>query len=131
MKRVCLDTHVLIWHLASPKRVGRTATRLLRDVDAGRAEALIPAIVVVELSLLREAGRRVVGPVEVEALTAAQPGFRVLPLDAEQGREFALLSSLRDPYDRLVVAAARCADAVLLTADDAITRSSLVDVAWD
>lgn len=104
---------------------------MLRDADAGRVEVLVPAIVAVELSLLQEAGRKVVGPPELHALLAAQPAFRLLPLDLPQALEFALLRTLRDPFDRMVVAAARIAGAPLLTADAVIQSSALVRTIWD
>ena len=70
MNQACIDTHALVWYLSRPKRLGRAAARLLRAADAGRAEILVPAIVLIELTLLREAGRNVVGVPQVEALFA-------------------------------------------------------------
>jgi PIN domain nuclease of toxin-antitoxin system len=131
MTQACIDTHALIWHLSKPKRLGASAARLLRDADAGRVEVLVPAIVAVELSLLQEAGRRVVGPPELHALLGAQPAFRLLPLDLPQALEFALLRTLRDPFDRMVVAAARVAGVPLITADSTIQASALVRTIWD
>lgn len=131
MKRACLDTHALIWHLARPARLGRRALRLLRDADAGRMEILIPAIVAIELTLLQEAGRRVPGAPQLEALIGAQPAFRLQPLDLSIGLEFVLASALRDPFDRMIVAAARAADAPLVTADATIAASALVETIWD
>jgi len=101
VRLACLDTHALVWHLSKPARLGRAAARLLRDADAGRTAVLIPAIVAVELSLLRQAGRNTIGVPQLEAVLAAQPAFTLLPLDLAQAREFALLESLRDPFDRM------------------------------
>ena len=131
MKAACIDTHALIWHLSRPKRLGGAATRVLREADAGRVEILVPAIVGVELALLQEAGRRVVGAPELHALVGAQPAFRLLPLDLPQTLEFALLRTLRDPFDRMIVAAARVAGVPLLTADATIHASALVRTIWD
>ena len=131
MKQACIDTHALIWYLSRPKRLGRTAARLLREADAGRAEILVPAIVLIELTLLREAGRNVVGMPQVEALLAAQPAFKLQPLEMTQASEFVLLESLADPFDRLVVAAARGAGVPLITADTTIDDSALVETIWD
>lgn len=97
MNQACIDTHGLIWYLSRPKRLGRAAARLLREADAGRAEILVPAIVLIELTLLREAGRNVVGVPQVEALHAAQPAFKLQPLEMTQASEFVLLESLADP----------------------------------
>jgi PIN domain nuclease of toxin-antitoxin system len=131
MKQACIDTHALVWYLSRPKRLGRAAARLLREADAGRAEILVPAIVLIELTLLREAGRNVVGVPQVEALLAAQPAFKLQPLEMTQASEFVLLESLADPFDRLVVAAARGAGVPLITADTTIDDSVLVETIWD
>jgi PIN domain nuclease of toxin-antitoxin system len=114
-----------------PKRLGRRAARFLRSADAGTAQVAVPAIVAVELSLIRETGRNVLGIAELTAMLSLQPTFSVLPLDVEQAREFAMLSSVRDPFDRMVIAAARVAKAPLITADESIASSGLVQILWD
>ena len=131
MTRICIDTHALILHLSRPKRLGRGAARLLRDADRGRATVLIPAIVGIELALLREAGRKTVGIPQLEAFVTAQPSFTLLPLDLAQTKEFALLEAVDDPFDRMIVAAARTTGTSLMSADTAIRDSGLVDVVWD
>ena len=131
MKRVCIDTPAVVWHLSKPRRLGRRAASILRDADAGRATVLIPAIVGVELSLLRQRGRDTIGVPQLEALMAAYPGFVLQPLDLAQVKEFARLDTVRDPFDRMVMAAARAAGAPLVTADETIHESALVEVVWD
>lgn len=131
MKSVCIDTHALVWHLSKPKRLGTSAARLLRAADRGRVNVLVPAIVAIELAWLRGAGRNTVGVPQLEALTVAQPAFAMLPLDLAQAKEFALLESLVDPFDRMIVAAARVAGTPLMTADTGIRDSALVEVVWD
>lgn len=131
MKRVCIDTHALIWHLSKPKRLGKGAARVLHDADRGRVAVLVPAIVGIELALLRGAGRKTVGIPQLEALVSAQPAFTILPLDLAQAREFALLESVDDPFDRMIIAAARSAGISLVSADAVIRNSGLVDVVWE
>jgi PIN domain nuclease of toxin-antitoxin system len=126
-----LDTHAFIWWAERPQRLGRQARRALARVDAGGARAWVPAILAVELALLREAGRRVPGAAEIEAATRRNPEVRVLPLDLAQCTEFSLLLALDDPFDRLIVAAARATRRPLISADDAIQESGLVDVIWE
>ncbi len=131
MKRVCIDTHALIWFLSKPRRLGKGATRLLREADRGRVTILVPAIVGIELVLLRRAGRKTVGIPQLEALITAQPAFTLLPLDFAQTKEFALLEPVDDPFDRMIIAAARSAGTGLVTADATIRDSGLVDVVWE
>jgi PIN domain nuclease of toxin-antitoxin system len=131
MKIAVIDTHVLIWHLSQPTKLAPAAKRFLRAVDQGNAHILIPAIVLIELTLLREAGRRVVGPAEIEALVTSHDGFTVLPMDLPQAQIFVGLGGLRDPFDRMIVAAARTGPYPMLSADNLIAASKLVDVVWD
>jgi PIN domain nuclease of toxin-antitoxin system len=45
--------------------------------------------------------------------------------------EFSLLVALSDPFDRMIVAAARVTRRPLVTGDDRIAESGLADVIWD
>lgn len=131
MNEYVLDTHAFVWWAQRPTRLGRGARRALRAVDAAQARAYVPAVVGVELSLLQEAGRRVPTVAELGAATERNSEVRILSLDLRQATEFALLSSLDDPFDRLIVAAARALARPLITGDSRIAESGLVEVVWD
>lgn len=124
------DTHALVWHLTDPKRLGRSARRAFGGADTGHRLCYVPAIVIIELWLLYERGRLRVGPLQVLETLASHPGFAVLALDVEQAVEFGSLTAIRDPMDRLVVAAARATGSRLLSADDALGGHG-VDRVWD
>ncbi|HUI26867.1 MAG TPA: type II toxin-antitoxin system VapC family toxin [Candidatus Kryptonia bacterium] len=130
MKAYVLDTHAFVWYLQG-KRVPKSAVRAFREIDNGRCRAWIPAIAPIELALLYERRRSRIGVAELEATLSRNPELRLLPLDLAQAREFALLTAIRDPFDRLVVAAARAVGCPLLTADEAIAGGGLVQVIWD
>jgi len=131
VKSACIDTHALVWYLTRPKRLGGSAARFLRDADRGRARVDIPSVVCVELALLAEAGRAVVSMAAIDVLLLANPAFRVLAMDHEQAREFSMLSAIADPFDRMIVAAARVSGRPLITADADIEGSSTASVIWD
>jgi len=131
VKAYVIDTHAFIWHVSRPKRLGRRALRALRDVDGGRARCWVPAAVAIEICLLREVRRIPLGLTEVEATMRDNPAFRPLPIDFSQVMQFALLPSVDDLFDRLIVAAARALDCPLITADTDMGESGLVDVVWD
>jgi len=131
VKEYVLDTHVFVWWAIHPKRLGKAAARALRLVDSGKGRAWIPSIVGVELTLLGEVGRRLLGVAELEAATKRNSEVRILPHDVRQSIEFALLGILRDPFDRMIVAAARASGMPLVTADANIAGSDLVEVVWD
>ena len=128
-KAYVIDTQVFVWWVSKPARLGSEAARALRAVDAGRARAWIPSIVGVELTLLGEVGRLRIGVAELEAATKRNDEVRILVHDLPQAGEFALLRSVADPFDRMIVAAARAADLPLMTADSTSPRA--VDVIWE
>jgi PIN domain nuclease of toxin-antitoxin system len=65
----------------------------------------------------------------VEALTG-HPGFSLLALDLPQVMEFGMVPAVKDPFDRLIVAAARSLGAKLLSRDEALDSRG-VERVWD
>jgi PIN domain nuclease of toxin-antitoxin system len=91
---------------------------------------MIPAIVLVEVALLRERGRVGVGPAEMLRAIHGRPGYAVLGLDAEQALEFVAHGGIKDPMDRLVLAAARVIGGRLVSSDEVFDGRG-VERVWD
>lgn len=125
-----LDTHACVYALAAPERLGKAARRALKQVEAGRSVAWIPAAVVAEIVLLRELGRVRIGLPELQVAVEGASSFRFLALDLRQLNEFAAHPGLRDPFDRLIVSACRAVEAKLITKDEALQDSGLVVTVW-
>ena len=113
------DTHALVWlYLGDRHRLTPNATAALADTDL-----LASPMVVVELEILHEI-RRLNSPAKkvLDALRS-EIGLRVCDLPfaviAEHASE---LKWTRDPFDRLIVANARAADAALVTKDERILK---------
>ena len=85
MKAYVFDTHIFVWYVGG-RRVGRAAARAFREIDRGLIRAWIPAVVPVELALLRERARCEVGITELEVTLDRNPELRILPLDLAQAR---------------------------------------------
>lgn len=130
MIRYVLDTHACVFSLVAPDKLGRGARRAMTAVEAGESEAWIPAAVVAEIVILRELGRIDIGLAQLKTATQEAPALCFLPLDLQQLDEFAALGALRDPFDRLVVAAARALDAKLVTKDRPVDDLGLVQTVW-
>jgi len=103
---------------------------VLRRVEAAQAQAYVPAAVVAEVLILRDLGRVRIGLPELRKATESAPGLYFLPLDLTQLDHFAALVTLRDPFDRLIVSAARSVGAALVTRDGQIADSGLVETVW-
>ena len=130
MGRLIADTHAIVWHLTAPRKLGAAARRAFDGADEGRTLCCVPAIALVEIGLLQERGRAGVGIGDVLRALAGRPGYAVLALDADQALEFAGLVGLKDPMDRLVVAAARATGSRLVSVDDTLDGFG-VERVWD
>lgn len=102
----------------------------MEAVEAGKAEAWIPAAAVAEIVLLRELGRIDIGLPHLRTAMEQAPMLRFLPLDFRQLDEFSVLGALGDPFDRLIVAACRSLGAKLVTKDRSIEDRGLVQTVW-
>lgn len=125
-----LDTHAWIWWTTDPKRLSRTARRVL---ETSRTVG-IAAISCWEVAMLVSRSR--IGldraPTAWMEQSLSERGIQLLPLtpavavratqfgDAFQG----------DPSDRLIVATALVHGGRLVTRDERIRDSGLVEVAW-
>ena len=116
--------------LAAPDQLGTKARAAIQAIEAGRAQGFLPAAAVAEIVMLRGLGRTDVGLPELRGAIGACPRLRFLALDLEQLDEFAALGALRDPFDRLIVAATRQQRARLLSRDGAVAGSGLVETVW-
>ena len=128
--RYVLDTHTVIYALAAPKRLGAEARRVMRRIERGQDDGLVPAAVGAEIALLRELGRTELGVPELRVALEESPGLRFQSLDLAQVEIFATLQVLRDPFDRFIVSASLATGSRLVTKDTRIGESGLVHVVW-
>lgn len=130
MRKYVVDTHALIHSLAAPKKLGRAARAAIQSAEKGRAQIWIPAVVAAEVAMLRELGRTQIGLPEIASLLDDVPSVQFLELGWSQVDGFAILSSIRDPFDRFILAAARSVEGRLISKDERLTESGLVEVVW-
>ena len=116
--------------LAAPRKLGSSARRALEQVESGRDEAWVPAAVAAEIVLLYELGRIRIGLPQLRETFDSAPGLRFLPLDLHQLDQFASLTGIRDPFDRLIMSAARSLKADLISRDEELGQSGLVRTVW-
>lgn len=111
--RVLLDTHLLLWALASPSKL---STKTRARIES--SEVFASAASIWEVSIKSALGKLHANPKEVAS--AVEPaGFDHLHISAEHAAAVAELPHVhRDPFDRLLVAQARVEQMILLTNDD-------------
>ena len=114
--RLLLDTHVLLWALIEPARLGPAVRSQLEDPEN---EILFSAASVWEMAIKAALGRAdfQVSPERIVAAARAS-GFIELPVRSAAALKVGFLPHHhRDPFDRLLVAQAMTEPAVLYTAD--------------
>ena len=128
--RLLLDTHVLLRWLIDAKRLSRTQLRTLEAAAEKGEPVAFSAISLLEIAVLAS-GEKPQLKIPLDEFFQdlnSNPIFRVLPLTHEVAREAAWLAVLRDPADRAIVATARVHRLRLVTSDQRILESKLVQL---
>jgi PIN domain nuclease of toxin-antitoxin system len=123
---ILLDTHVALWLLAAPERIGREAQARIGDAP----RVFFSAVTVVETSIKRMIGRLDV-PADLGQVLRNQ-GLTPLPLTDEHAMALERFPehARHDPFDRLLLAQALVERCQLLTGDDrllALGHSWVID----
>lgn len=113
--RLLLDTHIWLWSLIEPERVGRRTRAELRDE---KNELWLSPISVWEAVTLHDKGRVYLAADVGDWLTRNTAPFREAPLTHEIAAATRKLHlDQRDPADRFLAATALVLDLTLVTAD--------------
>lgn len=130
---ILLDTHVLVWMVASPGKLSRAAVREIRKAQR-EGGCGIASISLWELGLLFAKGRlRASGTIEASIREIVErAAVSVLELTPEiAGLAMVFPESYpKDPGDRLIGATARVHGIALITQDEKIIASPLVHTVW-
>jgi PIN domain nuclease of toxin-antitoxin system len=111
--KLLLDTHVLVWWLEDARALGRRGRRLIAEPENA---IFVSSVSIWELRIKQAIGK-IVLPDTFEA-ELANEGFESLSMTATHAHAVKDLPMYhRDPFDRMLIAQARCDDLVLLTHD--------------
>ena len=116
-----LDTNALLWMAKGDERFGKGARRVA-DRALATDSLAVSAISFWEVSTLLHKGRlKLDQPVEAWRAELLEKGLLEIPVTGDVGITAATLTDvLRDPADRIIVATAARARALLLTSDEGI-----------
>jgi PIN domain nuclease of toxin-antitoxin system len=116
--RVLLDTHILLWALTEDPRLSGKARKLIENA----AEVYISAATFWEMAIKVGLGKLSVSLDEIREY-CLESGFVELPITSEHAIAVKDLEHHhKDPFDRLIVAAAMSEPMKLLTADPQVAQ---------
>ena len=121
--KLLLDTQLLLWAAAHPRRLSAAARKLINDTQH---ELIFSAASLWEITIKNSLGRddfRVEPRVLRRGLL--DNGYVELPITSEHAVSATALPELhRDPFDRLLIAQATCEGITLVTADAIVGQYS-------
>ena len=121
MRRVLLDTNVLLWWLAGNPQLGREARTIVADAET---EVFVSAGTIWEISIKLELGK-LKAPKNMER-EVEREGFSKLAITLSHGQLAGSLPKIhRDPFDRMLVAQAQLEDLELVSADPVFAKYSV------
>ena len=113
MRRLLLDTHVLLWWLSNDPRLGADVRQLIADE---RNEAWVSAASAWEISIKKALGK-LEAPDNLDAIVEDE-GFARLAVSFFHGEQAGALPPLhRDPFDRMLIAQAQAEGLEIVTSD--------------
>lgn len=114
MKRILLDSHVLLWWLSDDPRLGKKSRKLMADPANS---IYVSAVSPWEIAIKQGLGK-VTAPDDLDGIIESE-GFEKLPITLYHGQQTSRLPLLhRDPFDRMLVTQAQAEGLILLTADE-------------
>jgi PIN domain nuclease of toxin-antitoxin system len=129
---VLVDTHVILWLALDPERLSPRANRAIQQTRELQADLFMSAISLCEIATVVTRNRvELEVPLEI-FLQRTTTLFRVKPIENRVAIAAAGFAPPipGDPFDRIIAATALIEGIPLITADERIRRSGVVQTIW-
>ena len=134
MRSVVADTHAVIWHFSSSKRLSRKGRAIFKQVESGQMQVVIPSIVLVETIFLFQRARVDEAIIKTLLSLSESPldSIYIFPLNKAVVTALSHFGPAVIPElaDRIIAATAFHLKVPVLTADFDIQSSSLIKTTW-
>lgn len=130
MNEYVTDTHTLLWYLLASPSLSAKAKSIFDKAAVGAAFIYIPSIVFAELYFLNVKQKLIIDFDREFQNIKLSGQFILLPFEADDVLDFDKNSAVKEMHDRMIVGVARKLNVPLLTKDQNITNSRLVNTIW-
>lgn len=131
--RLVADSHAIVWFTSGSPRLSETARTALRE--AQREHVLTVSVATfLDLWYVTQTTRQVTPDqlAELRQTLTTSPAVDLRPVDVAVADAFASINraAIADPWDRLIVATALALAVPVVTRDQAIQESGVVETIW-
>lgn len=123
------DAHAIVWYFIDDPRLSQTARQVFEQtITAG--VIIIPTIVLAEIMYISQKGRISLTFEETLSHIEMYENFHIAALELDILKIAASISADLEMHDKLIVATTLHFDAHLITKDEQITQSKIVNTVW-
>lgn len=123
------DAHAIIWYFIDDPRLSQNARQAFEQtITAG--VIIIPTIVLAEIMYISQKGRISITFEETLSHIEMYENFHIAALELDILKVAASVSADLEMHDKLIVATTLHFDAHLITKDEQITQSKIVNTVW-
>ena len=123
------DAHTIIWYFIDDPRLSQNARQAFDETIAAGV-IIIPTIVLAEIMYISQKGRISITFEETFSYLEMYENFRVAALEIDILKVAASIDRDLEMHDKLIVATALYFNAHLITKDEQITQSKIVNTVW-
>jgi len=123
------DTHTIVWYFMADPRLSQNARQAF-DGTITTGVIIIPTIVLAEIMYISQKRRISITFEETFSRIEMYENFRVAALEIDILKVAASIDGDLEMHDKLIVATALYFDAHLITKDEQITQSRVVNTVW-
>ncbi|MDA8215794.1 MAG: PIN domain-containing protein [Nitrospiraceae bacterium] len=123
------DTHSLVWYFTEDPRLGTSALNAFEST-INEGIIFIPAVVLAEIMYIAQRGRITISFEETVKRIEETENFEVAPLSLDILKVADKIDADMEMHDKLIVAAAKYLEAVLITKDENISDLKIVLTVW-
>jgi PIN domain nuclease of toxin-antitoxin system len=124
------DSHSLIWYLLDSPKLSFNANKVFKKIEDGKAQLLIPAIVIAEIIYIVQSGKAQADLDTMLLKIQESDNFQISPLGLNELICLKKQTEIPEMHDRLIVCEALLNKAKIITKDKAIKDSRVVEVVW-
>ena len=123
------DAHTIVWYFMDDPQLSQNARQAFDETIAAGV-IIIPTIVLAEIMYISQTGRSSMTFEETLAHIEMYENFRIAALELDILKVAASISVNLEMHDKLIVATALYFNAHLITKDEQITQSRIVNTVW-